>query len=550
MSKKSAIYIRVSTTHQIDKDSLPLQRKDLINYSKFVLGIEDYEVFEDAGYSGKNTDRPQFKEMIKRIKEKEFSHLLVWKIDRISRNLIDFCNMYEEIKKHNCIFISKNEQFDTSSAMGEAMLKIILVFAELERKLTAERVSAIMIDRATKGLWNGGPMPFGYNYNTKENKIEIVKDDADIILKIFNLYSDLQSTSLVRNFLNKNNYKSANNKIWTAKTISRAIRNPCYKGTYRYNHREQGKGAIKKESDWIVIENNHTPIISLELWERCNKIMDENSKNSNYSRFRKNVAIHLFSSLLYCSQCNSLFFSRKSTQHKDGYIPSSYICNGQYNKNGCTQKSISDKVLCEFVFTLISNIIRISTYKRIFSVEELEKTLLEGKCFEDIIGIGEINEVYNSIYYSRSESFSNKNKKEISIEDDHITNELNKYKRAYSRLEDVYLFDDESMSKKEYIIKKNKILDKIKELELKINERNSIKTSTTNSTFLIDVSFFELSNFLNSKDNIKIKDLLTTVNKDILKEFINTIISKIYIDGKKVKSITFKNNLTLNFIYN
>lgn len=70
--KKSALYIRVSTTYQIDKDSLPLQREDLINYSKYVLGIDDYEIFEDAGFSGKNTDRPAFQNMMNRIKSHEF----------------------------------------------------------------------------------------------------------------------------------------------------------------------------------------------------------------------------------------------------------------------------------------------------------------------------------------------------------------------------------------------------------------------------------------------------------------------------------------------
>lgn len=133
--KKAALYIRVSTHYQIDKDSLPFQRRELINYSKYVLGIDDLEVFEDAGYSGKNTDRPKFQEMMSRIRDGEFTRLLVWKIDRISRNLLDFCDMYEEFKKYNITFISKNEQFDTSTAMSEAMLKIILVFAELEKSL-------------------------------------------------------------------------------------------------------------------------------------------------------------------------------------------------------------------------------------------------------------------------------------------------------------------------------------------------------------------------------------------------------------------------------
>ena len=150
--KKAALYVRVSTAHQIDKDSLPFQRSELTNYSKYVLGIDDYEIFEDAGYSAKNTDRPKYQEMISRIRNKEFTHLLVWKIDRISRNLRDFSEMYDELKEYGTTFVSKNEQFDTSSAMGEAMLKIILVFAELERKLTGERVYSIMLSRAEKGL--------------------------------------------------------------------------------------------------------------------------------------------------------------------------------------------------------------------------------------------------------------------------------------------------------------------------------------------------------------------------------------------------------------
>ena len=143
--QKVAIYIRVSTLYQVDRDSLPMQRKDLIAYASLILGIEEYEIFEDAGYSGKNTDRPAFQEMMQRIRKGEFTHVLVWKIDRISRNLLDFAEMYEELQDLRVTFVSKNEQFDTSTAIGEAMLKIILVFAELERNMTSERVTATMI---------------------------------------------------------------------------------------------------------------------------------------------------------------------------------------------------------------------------------------------------------------------------------------------------------------------------------------------------------------------------------------------------------------------
>ena len=155
-AQKAAIYCRVSTLHQVDKDSLPMQRQDMINYAKYVLGIEEYEVFEDAGYSGKNTDRSAFQAMMERIESGEFSHVLVWKIDRISRNLLDFATMYARCKKLGVTFVSKNEQFDTSTAMGEAMLKIILVFAELERNMTNERVMTTMVARARDKQWNGG----------------------------------------------------------------------------------------------------------------------------------------------------------------------------------------------------------------------------------------------------------------------------------------------------------------------------------------------------------------------------------------------------------
>ena len=173
-----AIYTRVSTLHQIDKDSLPMQRQDLINYARLILNTEDYVVYEDAGYSGKNTDRPKFQEMMQQVRLGMFTHILVWKIDRISRNLLDFATMYSELKQLGVVFVSKNEQFDTSSAMGEAMLKIILIFAELERNMTSERVTAAMLSRAANGQWNGGRVPLGYDYDPETKTFTINESEA------------------------------------------------------------------------------------------------------------------------------------------------------------------------------------------------------------------------------------------------------------------------------------------------------------------------------------------------------------------------------------
>ena len=213
--KKAAIYVRVSTQYQVDRASLPVQREELINYAKYALGISDYVIFEDAGYSAKNTDRPDYQQMMARMRTGEFSHLLVWKIDRISRNLLDFSVMYAELKELGVVFVSKNEQFDTSSAMGEAMLKIILIFAELERKTTSERVSAVFVSRANDGIWNGGKVPYGYSYDKESKTFSIAEDEAKIVRLIYSLYESEKSIVRVARIMNERGLKSRAGSDWS-----------------------------------------------------------------------------------------------------------------------------------------------------------------------------------------------------------------------------------------------------------------------------------------------------------------------------------------------
>ena len=144
---KAALYVRVSTVMQLDKESRVVQKNDLIRYCEDILGIPDYEVFKDAGFSAGSTDRPDYQDMLRRIRTGEFTHLLVWKIDRISRNIIDFTEMFQELQMLDVTFISLAEQFDTSSIVGQALLKMILIFAELERHNASERSKAVLLGR-------------------------------------------------------------------------------------------------------------------------------------------------------------------------------------------------------------------------------------------------------------------------------------------------------------------------------------------------------------------------------------------------------------------
>ncbi|WP_346888301.1 recombinase family protein [Clostridium sp. UBA1056] len=546
MKNKVAIYVRVSTNYQIDKDSLPLQRSELSNYSKYALNVNDYVIFEDAGYSGKNTDRPKYQEMMSRIRQGEFTHLLVWKIDRISRNLIDFCDMYEEIKRYNCVFVSKNEQFDTSSAMGEAMLKIILVFAELERKLTAERVKAVMLDRASKGMWNGAPVPLGYKWD--ENIKFPIPDqhESEIVNFIFEQYKDTESTSRVRNILNANGIKTKRDGNWTTKTIADIIRNPFYIGIYRYNFREQARGKKKDESEWIVIEDNHKGIVSKEIWQHCNDIMDRNAKRSN-AQFRDNTKTHVFAGLLECGECHKGLYSKQDKPHLDGYIPSFYCCTSRYNHLGCEQKTVSEKIIGEFTFNFISDVIRNSKNRAISSEYELENILLSNKALDGVLAIEGISELYDSIFNENDNFKVSKQENVINLENEGLKKEREKYKRALTRLDDLYLFDDESISEKDYLIKKNKLNDKLNEIENKLKHE---KRSSDNDVNFIKLATNAMLNDIFMKtENIDMKVFINAVGRDTIKEFSNSIINKITVKNKQVTGMNFKSGLDLKFIY-
>lgn len=209
-----AIYVRVSTVYQIDKDSLPMMKQDLTAYCQYILNTEDYVIFEDAGYSGKNMDRPAYQKMMSQVRQGLFTHILVWKIDRISRNLLDFANMYAELKELGVTFVSKNEQFDTSTAIGEAMLKIILVFAELERNMTSERVTATMINRANNGIWNGGRVPFGYAYDKESQTFSFDETEQKIVQLIFDTYEKTGSIVHTSRKLNDSGFLTRGGNIW------------------------------------------------------------------------------------------------------------------------------------------------------------------------------------------------------------------------------------------------------------------------------------------------------------------------------------------------
>lgn len=558
--KRAAIYLRVSTVHQIDKDSLPMQKQDLIGYCEYVLGIKEYEIFEDAGYSGKNTARPGFQRMMSQIRNGLFSHVVVWKIDRISRNLLDFATMYEELKQLGVIFVSKNEQFDTSSAMGEAMLKIILVFAELERGMTSERVTATMINRAENGSWNGGRVPFGYTYDKQTQTFSFEEAEASIVKRIYALYEYNNSVVKTSKQINDEGLRSRQGNMFSPISVWIILRNPWYKGTYRYNYHVTGTNIVKDESEWVIINDHHTPLIDPERFDWIQSILEGNARFRNLpGRSVQRTRINIFSGLLWCAECGAFFHASPAMKHASGYRPSKYTCPNARKTKTCSSTSISDTIIGEFVLNYILNIINAQkNFHQIHSLIDLQNWLLRGSTFKDVTEIG--NEGLETLFdmlshYSSADSVHAPRPKappKIDPELKRLMKEQKRQERALERLNHIYLYQEASISDEEYVARRREITDSLQEINDSIGmvKQDPWVKSLSDKEFLLLASSFIFNQKMQDRRYIYFRNLAENTDPKILKDFFLSIIDSIAMRNSHVDRITFRNGLTHKFLYN
>lgn len=555
-----AIYVRVSTVYQVDKDSLPMMKQDLTSYCKYILNTDDFVIFEDAGYSGKNTDRPAYQKMMSQIRQGLFTHLLVWKIDRVSRNLLDFANMYEELKDLGVTFVSKNEQFDTSTAIGEAMLKIILVFAELERNMTSERVTATMINRASNGIWNGGRIPYGYSYDKATQTFSIEPEENKIYNCIIESYEETHSIVYTARMINDAGYRTRNGGLWSSTAVWIILRNPWYKGVYRYNYYKiPGRKAIKDKSEWVIIENHHPASIEPERFDRIQAVLDKNARFRNTpgrKTTRKNV--HVFSGLLWCADCGAAFNASPGKAHASGYRPSKYGCPNLRKVNTCHAKYTSDVVLGEFLLNYILNLLNAQKeFAYIKSTEDLQKYLLRGTTFSDIDHIDQdgLVSLFNMLEkYSGSDPVLLKrprSKPKVDPELKRMMSDQKKQQRALDRLNHLYLYSDESMSEREYLLKKQQIVDQLQEINEAIGMMSQEPWMRTmeDDEFIRQASTFILTQELADKQYIYYTRLAESLDPEVLKSFFVSILDSVILRNGKPETIVFRNGLSHTFTY-
>lgn len=370
--------------------------KQFINNKFEGVNEDEMLIFEDEGYSGKNTNRPEFQKMLKAIRNNEVKIVACYKMDRISRNLSDFVAMYDEFSNYNVEFVSKNDNFDTSTSMGRAMLQITMVFAQLERETIAERIRDNMRELAKSGRWLGGTTPTGYKstqitgsvtFDGKERKafkLDIIPDEAKTIKLIYSKFLETKSLTQVETYLMQNKIKSKNGKDYSRFAVRSILTNPVYvtadntildyckdkgisvyadekafdgkNGIMAYNKTAQTYGKANKIKDypeWIVAVGKHKPLINSSDWITVQTLLSQNNSKS-YRKPRSNVA--LLSGILHCAKCGA-FMRPKLTQRKnaDGELIYDYLCETKEKSKGkiCDCKRVNgnklDKAICDSI---------------------------------------------------------------------------------------------------------------------------------------------------------------------------------------------------------
>lgn len=358
MLKYDAIYARQSVDRM---DSISIESQ--IDYCKYEARGGEYRVFQDKGYSGKNTDRPNFQIMLDAIRKGEVKRVIVYKLDRISRSILDFATMMAEFQENGVEFVSCTEKFDTSTPMGRAMFNICIVFAQLERETIQQRVTDAYISRSRKGFYMGGRVPYGYQLETymidgkKTSRYAIVPEEAGIVKKIFLMYSSPQTSfGDIVHYLVDNGIPNARGKgqVWDRARIADMIKNPIYvkadlniyqfykeqgtivhddpalfigtNGCYLYSDKSAGRKTIHLEGQHIVLAP-HEGIVPSDIWLRArNKCL--NNKQVAKPLKAKNTWL---AGKIKCGKCGYALTIRKAKTQIGRY----FICSRRMQTNFC-----------------------------------------------------------------------------------------------------------------------------------------------------------------------------------------------------------------------
>ncbi len=295
---KAALYIRVSTMEQKNEGiSIANQESKL----RMFCESQDWEiadVYIDDGYSAKDIERPHIQRLLDDVEKEKFDVVVVYKLDRLIRNVINLNEILQKLDNHNVKFKSSTEAFDTTTAAGRLFLNIVAAMAQWERETTVERVKDVMLKKAMDGEWSGGSTPFGYTL--KDKQLIINEEEAEIVRKIFDL-ARIWGDRKVAEHLTQQGYKLRGKPI-ERHNITYITNNPLYIGKQRYNDGQ--RSYMKPYEEQRVFDGKQEPIVSESLFFDIQK----RRKKYRELHLRDRESVYIYSSLLRCHRCGAAIF--------------------------------------------------------------------------------------------------------------------------------------------------------------------------------------------------------------------------------------------------
>ncbi|MBS9529960.1 recombinase family protein [Wolbachia endosymbiont of Rhagoletis cerasi] len=312
---RCAIYTRKSNEDGLEQkfNSLDAQRVACEKYIKSREGwVALAKKYDDGGYSGSNLNRPAIKELFDDVKAGEIDCVVVYTLDRLSRETKDCIEVTSFFRRHRISFVAVTQIFDNNTPMGKFVQTVLSGAAQLEREMIVERVKNKIATSKEQGLWMGGNVPLGYD--VKEKELIINEKEAKVIKHIFERYMELKSMAGLARELNSQGYRTkAKSDIFKKATVRRIITNPVYMGKTRHYEKQY--------------EGKHEAIIEEEKWQKAQELI----KNQPYRGKKYEEA--LLKGMIRCRCCKvnmTLTYSKKENKRYRYYI-----CNNHLRGKDC-----------------------------------------------------------------------------------------------------------------------------------------------------------------------------------------------------------------------
>jgi site-specific DNA recombinase len=329
---KAALYPRVSTDEQFKEGySLAAQLEKMRAFC-FSQGWTIYEEYTEEGKSAKDMERPQLKRLLSDLPK--FDVILVYKLDRLSRNVGDINYLLNMFEQNKVAFKSVTEPYDTTTAQGKLLINIFASLAQFEREQLGERTYMGMSRKHEEGQRNGGRAPFGYSLN-QEGKLVIEEKEAKWVKWMFDSFQT-KGKKVITEQLNKNGVRTRTGTLWNTSAVDYVVSNPVYYGALRWNYRTKQGNRTYEE---VVVEGDHPAIVTKEVYDEIKKV-----RKGRVNTGWKSRTFYPFSSILYCHRCGKSMSGSKRKK-ADGSDYRFYKCSGRFEYKICDMPVIAEDTI-------------------------------------------------------------------------------------------------------------------------------------------------------------------------------------------------------------